>query len=96
MLDTPSKVQTRRRIEENDLDLQKVIEYPLGPIAWALATPDGMPIKTNKAVLMHRLEEQSALYISAKEQQHIHVIDGNALSHALADLLMTSGELAKN
>ncbi|GFR82596.1 hypothetical protein ElyMa_002366800 [Elysia marginata] len=32
---------------EDNLDLQKVMEYLLGPIAWASATPNGMPIKTN-------------------------------------------------
>lgn len=39
--------------QENELDLQKEMGYPLGPVQWALATPDGMLIKTNKAVLMH-------------------------------------------
>ncbi|GFS11014.1 hypothetical protein ElyMa_006661200 [Elysia marginata] len=73
------------------------MEYSLGPIPWVLqlANPDGMPIKTNKAVLMHKLEEKSALYTSAKEPHHIHVIDSNALYHGLADLPMTLGELAK-
>ena len=39
---------------DNDLDIQRVMEYPLGPVPWSLATPDGMLIKTNKAVLMKK------------------------------------------
>lgn len=82
--------------QDNDLDIQKVMEYPLGPVPWALATPDGMPIKTNKAVLMQKLEDESALQIPAKERDHVHIIDGNALFHTLTNLPETFGELAYN
>ena len=64
---------------ENSLDFQKVMEYPLGPVPWALATPDGFLIKTNKAVMMHKLEDTSALQSPAQDQENIHIIDGNAL-----------------
>ena len=30
--------------QDNDLDIQKVMEFPLGPVPWSRATPDGMPI----------------------------------------------------
>ncbi|GFS21423.1 hypothetical protein ElyMa_001594000 [Elysia marginata] len=80
--------------QENDL--QKVMEYPLGPVPWALTTPDGMPMKTHKAVLMQKLEDVSALQIPAKERNHVHIIDGNALFHAQSHLPETFGELAYN
>ena len=67
--------------------------YPLGPVPWSLATPDGMPIKTDKSVLMHRLEDASALR-SPRSTIQIHVIDGNALFHRLAQLPDTFGEIA--
>ncbi|GFR95662.1 hypothetical protein ElyMa_000950000 [Elysia marginata] len=82
--------------QENDLDIQKVMEYPLGPVPWALATPDGMPMKINKAVLMQKLEDVSALQIPAKERNHVHIIDGHALFHAQTHLPETFGELAYN
>ena len=46
--------------ENNLIDLQKVMEYPRGPVPWALGTDDGMPIKTDKAVLMHNFEDASS------------------------------------
>ena len=41
---------------QNDIDLQVTLSYPLGPVPWLLATADGMPIKTDKAKLLHYLE----------------------------------------
>ena len=81
---------------ENNLDIRKVMEYPLGPVPWALATSDGFPIKTNKAVLMHMLEDKSALQGLPPDHEHIHIVDGNALYHALhvTDLPETFGQLA--
>ena len=34
--------------------------HPLGPIPWALATPEGFPRKTSKAVLAHHLQNGTA------------------------------------
>ena len=69
--------------------------YPLGPVPWSLAIPAGMPIKTDKSVLMHRLEDASALRRPRSTIQ-THVIDGNALFHRLAQLPDTFGEIAYN
>ena len=59
------------------------MEYLLGPVPWALGTADGMPIKTDKAVLLHNLEDASSYKSPTKERNHIYVIDGNALFHSL-------------
>ena len=40
--------------QDSDLDIQKCYEIPLGPVPWSSATPDGMPIETNNAVLMKK------------------------------------------
>ena len=82
--------------QENNIDLQKVLEYPLGPVPWSLATADGMPIKTDKAVLMHNLEKEASYsYIAPdKDRDHIHIIDGNALFHTLSQIPETFGEVA--
>ena len=82
--------------EKHHLDLQKVMEYPLGPVPWSLATADGMPIKTDKAALMTKLEEESSYKYPEKERDHVHVIDGNALFHNLTQIPDTFGELAKD
>ena len=54
--------------EKHHLDLQKVIEYPLGPVPWSLATADGMPIKMDKAALMTKLEEESSYKYPEKKE----------------------------
>ena len=37
--------------QEHNIDLQKVLQYPLTPTPWSLASSDGSPLKTNKATL---------------------------------------------
>ena len=81
--------------QDNNIDLQKVMEYPLGPVPWSLATADGMPIKTDKAALMHKLEEEDSYKAPDKESNHIHIIDGNALFHSLSQIPETFGEVAQ-
>ena len=54
--------------QENNLDIQKVMEYPLGPVPWALGTADGMPIKTDKAVLMPNLEDASSQKVQQRKE----------------------------
>ncbi|GFR91522.1 hypothetical protein ElyMa_000845300 [Elysia marginata] len=52
-------------------------------------------MKTNKAVLLHKLEEaEIALTSRHPEISDIHVIDGNALLQSLIGLPDTFGELA--
>ena len=61
--------------QDNGLDIQKVMEYPLGPVPWSSATSDGMPIKTNKAVLKkNKLEDVSVLEMPAKEKHHAYIM----------------------
>lgn len=50
-------------------------------ITVALATPDGLPVKTDKSILMHKLEDPSAITDvdrKTNEEQTV-IIDGNAL-----------------
>ena len=39
------------------MDLQRVFHYSLGPLPWALATPDGQLAKTSKSTLLDALEK---------------------------------------
>ncbi|KAL8609063.1 hypothetical protein ACOMHN_033656 [Nucella lapillus] len=38
--------------------------YPLSPIPWSMATPDGMPAKTDKSKLMQLLEKEQVKYVN--------------------------------
>ena len=40
------------------IDLQLVFKYPLGPLPWSISDAFGMPRKTNKATLLHRIEKE--------------------------------------
>ena len=50
--------------QEHDIDLEKVLKYPLSPVPWTMATPDGVPLKTNKATLLHKLENEDVINTS--------------------------------
>ena len=79
---------------EHDISLEKALAYPMSPVPWSLATPDGLPVKTNKAKLMHILEEP----VDFEEPQLelcTYVIDGNAMLQSLVGLPGTFGELAQ-
>ncbi|GFS05580.1 hypothetical protein ElyMa_004685200 [Elysia marginata] len=81
--------------QTHDIDLAKVMTYPLNLFPWSLATSDGSLMKTNKAVLLHKLEEAKiALTSRHPEISDIHVIEGNALLQSLLGLPDTFGELA--
>ena len=71
--------------EDNNLSLQKVLQYPLGSVRWALATPDGFPVKTDNAKLMHQLEDDAALvHHPCLDDLGAYVVDGNVLlQHSL-------------
>ena len=38
------------------MNMKDVLKYPLGPLPWSIATPDGAPAKTGKATLLHILD----------------------------------------
>lgn len=77
----------------NNLSLEKVLAYPLGPIPWSLATPDGTPLSTNKASVMHLYERGHIL--PTKPINPAYVFDGNHQFHTLVGIPDTFGELAE-
>ncbi|KAK3735621.1 hypothetical protein QZH41_007397 [Actinostola sp. cb2023] len=76
-----------------DLDMKRVLSYPLGPVPWALATSDGMPVKTEKAKLLHFLDGKNQVQ-RPTTGEIFYVIDGNALLHAMVAIPSTFGDLA--
>jgi hypothetical protein len=77
-----------------EIDLDKLFAYPLSPIPWSLATADGSFMKTNKAQLMHMLEERSAARDYEMPTDCTVIMDGNALLQSLTNLPETFGGLA--
>ena len=80
---------------QHELSLERVLGYPLGPVPWALATSDGAMIKTDKAKLVHCLEDKSHLSQRSTTGFQCYIEDGNALLQAMASLPSTFGELAE-
>ena len=67
---------------EHEIDIQKVLCYPLSPVPWSLSTSNGLPLKTNKATLLHKLQSPGCLLSEdiTRLPGTVHVIDGNSLS----------------
>ena len=41
-----------------EIDIEKLFTYPLGTFPWAMATGDGLPVKTDQSVLKHKFEHK--------------------------------------
>ena len=66
------------------------LQYPLGWVPWALATRDGLPVKTDKDKLMHQLEDDATLVDHpCIDDLGAYIVDGNTLLHALTALSQT-------
>jgi len=69
-----------------------VLSYPLGPLPWSLASPDGSPVKTNKAKLLHLLEE--GIDQMQETPPGAWIIDGMAVLQSLQGCPSTFADLA--
>jgi len=76
---------------QHELNLKSVWSYPLGPVPWAVATSDAALLETDKAKLMHSLEDKSHLAQRPSEGSDCCVVDGNALLQAMVFLPSTFG-----
>ena len=83
--------------QEHEIDMEKVLKYPLSPVPWSLAASDGLPLKTNKATLLHKLEKVEFVELedASKVPNSVYIVDGNVLLHSLLDIPATFGDLAK-
>ncbi|CAM4534943.1 unnamed protein product [Leuciscus chuanchicus] len=57
------------------LNMEDILSHPLGPLPWALSTPDGLLRKTNKATLATALQKNVALQEKPPENSAT-VVDG--------------------
>ena len=68
---------------ENNINLEVTLSYPLGVVPFSLATADGMPVKTDKATLMHSIEAGIEPATKPPENEVVYVYDGNAALQSL-------------
>ena len=69
--------------QTRSMDMRQVMSFPIGPVPWSLACPDGSLVKTAKAKLLHFLEEDSQPLVELPFSAWI--LDGMALLQALQD-----------
>ena len=79
--------------QHRQMNMQDVLKYPLGPLPWSLATPDGTPAKTTKATLLHILEGKAEA-VEEVPTSAVWIINGMALLQSLKRVPRTFSELA--
>ena len=80
--------------QHHKVNLERLFQHPVGPIPWALATADGAPVKTDKSQIMHCIEALGEQHTTSLPESSVHVVDGNALLHAMVHLPETFEGLA--
>lgn len=68
--------------EARKLSIKEVLKYPLGPIPWSLAAPDGSLRKTTKSTLAKELQKNT-LEVETIPLQSACIIDGMAMVQKL-------------
>ena len=68
---------------KNNIDLEIIMSYQLGPVPWTLATADGAPVKSDKAKLLHNLEGTVDVSENPVREETVYIYDGNTLLQAI-------------
>lgn len=68
------------------LCMDKVMAYPLGPVPWSLSTADEASVRTDKAKVLHKLEEGRRPTMTSRPDSAVHIIDENAMFQALSHI----------
>ena len=79
--------------QSRNLQMQEVFTHALGPLPWALATPEGDPRKTAKAALATSIQKLAAPAENVPANSAT-VIDGMSLVQRLRNDLQTFGDVA--
>ncbi|ESO88713.1 hypothetical protein LOTGIDRAFT_165497 [Lottia gigantea] len=71
--------------EETNFDLKNVLSYPITTYPLSLAHCDGTHVKTNKSVLLKKLESLQTEPVTESElpRNYVHVYDGGLLLHSI-------------
>lgn len=81
--------------QNRQLDMKTVLSYPLGPLPWSLAAPDGTPHKTSKSSLMNVLTKNAINLENHDIPYHAYLIDGMSLVQKMSESIRTFGEVSE-
>ena len=82
---------------ERGIEIEELLVYTLGPMPLALAYPDGGLMKTQKAKLLHNLEEKTPSCVARSvAPSSVWIVDAMAIlqSISIREIPKTFGELA--
>ena len=79
--------------QSRELDMKEMLSHPLGPLPWALATPEATLRKTNKATLAAALQKY-APPADVVPNGSATIIDGMSLVQRLTNVPPIFGEVA--
>ena len=79
--------------QSRNLKMDNILSHPLGPLPWALSTPDGLLRKTNKASLATTLQKNVAVAEKLPENS-ASVVDGMSLVQRVKGDQATFGDVA--
>lgn len=79
--------------QQRSISMEDVLSHPLGPLPWAMSTPEGFLRKTNKAALAATLQKNVAVAEQLPEQC-ASVIDGMNLVQRVRGDQATFGDIA--
>lgn len=82
------------KAQSRSLQMDDVFSHPLGPLPWALSTPDGLLRNTNKAALATSLQKNVSVAEQVPEDSAT-VIDGMNLVQRVKGDEATFGDVAK-
>ena len=78
-----------------ELDMKEVLKYPLGPLPWSIATPDGFLRKTAKSKLEKDLQK-NVTPAEVVDSPSVCVIDGMAIVYKIKGDQKTFGDIASH
>lgn len=78
---------------KKDLDLEKVLTYPLTPVPLSMCHLDGSICKTDKSALMKLLERE--VQSQAPQETDVMIYDGFFMLHLIKDVPATFGNISK-
>ena len=79
-------------MQRREIDLTKVLKYPLGPFPWSLARQNGELKKSSKVAILHALEK-NVEPMDDYLHNHVCIIDGMVLTQMIKPSGLTYAKL---
>lgn len=82
--------------QNQKLDLQELLRYPLMPVPSSIGTPDGHLLKTDKSKGFRTLVKDTIDAVIPPDQDTMNIEDGNAIFHSMKEVPKTYKQICQN